>query len=88
MDVVYTYSHLGGEEILIVRHPGLNKEINDIIESIRIPGRHKYSKEKTMRGRALYSPKEINSLFKQHFYKRGWKELRDYYDIEIPNYPY
>lgn len=31
MDIVYTYSHLGGEEILLVRHPKLYKEIMDTI---------------------------------------------------------
>lgn len=88
MDVVYTYSHLGGEEILLVRHPRLNQEINQVIDGLANPGRNKASKEKTMRGRALYAPKEINQRFKERFGALGWKELRDYYDIEIPNYPH
>jgi hypothetical protein len=31
---VYSYSHLGGEEILMVRYPRLFKEIEEVIESI------------------------------------------------------
>jgi len=32
---VYEYSHLGGAEILQVRYPQLNREINHVIESIK-----------------------------------------------------
>lgn len=88
MDIVYTYSHLGGEEILLVRHPGLNEEINRVITALANPGRNKISREKTMKGRGLYSPVELNRLIKKSFYGLGWEELRDYYDIEIPNYPH
>jgi hypothetical protein len=88
MDIIYTYSHLGGEEILLVRLPEVNEEINDVIESIPNPGRKKKSKEKTKRGKMLYSPKELNNFFKQGFRSRSWGELKDYYDIELPNYPY
>ena len=88
MDIIYSYSHLGGEEILMVRYPDLDKQINNVIKKIKNPGRNKISKEKTMRGRRLYSPKDINRLFKDNFKNLGWKELKDYYDIQIPNYPY
>jgi len=88
METVYTYSHLGGEEILMVRYPDLNDEINDIITSIRNPGRNKVSKEKTMVGKRLYSPGEINRLFKEAFGEKEWYELKDYFDIELPNYPH
>ena len=88
MDIIYSYSHLGGEELLMVRHPDLDKQINTVIGKIKNPGRNKISKEKTMRGRRLYSPKDINSLFKDNFKNLGWKELKDYYEIQIPNYPH
>ena len=87
METVYTYSHLGGEEILLVRYPELNRQINSVISSIDNPGRNKVSREKTTKGRKLYSPKEMNNLFKQKFRTLGWKELKDHYEIEIPNYP-
>jgi hypothetical protein len=88
MDIVYTYSHLGGEEILLVRHPGLYKEIMSTVAGIKNPGKSKISKEKTMKGEPLYSPIEINRLFKDSFNQKGWTELRDSYDIRIPDYPH
>lgn len=88
MEIIYTYSHLGGEEILMVRFPNHDKEINDVIAEISNPGRNKASKEKTKVGKMLYSPKELNQLFLDSFHKRGWTEIRDYYDIELPDYPY
>src|SRR3990167_7640950 len=75
MDIVYTYSHLGGEEILIVRYHKLYKEIMTVIKSIDNPGKNKVSKEKTMQGEQLYSPPELNGLFKERFNKIGWLEL-------------
>jgi len=47
MKQVYVYSHLGGEEILLVKYPAINDEINAVIESIPNPGRGKVSREKT-----------------------------------------
>ncbi|MDA8212380.1 MAG: BglII/BstYI family type II restriction endonuclease [Clostridia bacterium] len=88
MDIVYTYSHLGGEEILMVRHPELEKQIDDVIAAIPNPGRNKKSEEKTKMGKMLYSPAELNALFKKEFNNRGWQELKDFYDIEIPQYPH
>jgi hypothetical protein len=87
MDIVYTYSHLGGEEILMVRYPGLDDEISEVIAEIPNPGRGKESKEKTKTGKMLYSPKELNSLFSAGFHRRGWQEIREYFDITLPGYP-
>jgi len=82
--VVYEYSHLGGSEILQVRYPKLNKEIYEVIESVK-SRKTKISKEKTMLGRALYSPQNMNQQFKVEFNKKGFNELRDTYTITIPN---
>jgi len=86
MKQVYSYSHLGGEEILMVRYPKLFKEIEEIIELIPAIEKTKKSKEKSKKGRLLYSPSKLNNLFKKEFSKRGWNEGRDYFDIELPNY--
>ncbi len=88
MDIVYIYSHLGGQEILMVRHPDLYKEILGVIESVDNPGRTKKSKEKTKKGKMLYSPTDMNMVFKERFKSLGWKPLRDSFDIEVPNYPH
>ncbi|MBM4045078.1 MAG: BstYI [Planctomycetes bacterium] len=85
MKVVYEYSHLGGTEILQVRYPALSREIYEVIADVAAR-RTKVSKEKTMRGRALYSPKDMNRQFRQAFAARGYTELRDTYTIALPNY--
>ncbi|MCS7283295.1 MAG: BglII/BstYI family type II restriction endonuclease [Anaerolineae bacterium] len=84
MKVVYEYSHLGGAEILQVRYPQQNAEIYEVIAAVR-PRLIKVSREKTMIGRLLYDPKDINQQFTLAFRKRGYRELRDTYAITIPN---
>jgi len=86
MRKAYEYSHLGGAEILKVRYPKLESEIDEVIASIKDLKKTKVSKEKTMRGELLYSPKDINARFRDAFHARGYKELRDTYAIELPNY--
>ena len=84
MKVVYEYSHLGGSEILQVRYPTWNLEINEVIDSITAE-RNKISREKTKLGKALYSPIEMNAQFKRAFNARGYSELKDIYTITVPN---
>ncbi len=84
MKKVYEYSHLGGSEILQVRYPELEEQIDEVI-SIVHANRSKISKEKTKKGKLLYSPKDMNAQFKTEFNKLGFKEIRDTYTIEIPN---
>lgn len=84
MKVVYEYSHLGGSEILEVHYPQYVEEIYRAISEVK--GRKtKISREKTMRGRRLYAPKDMNQQFRDSFRKRGYRELRDTYTINIPN---
>jgi hypothetical protein len=84
MRVVYEYSHLGGSEIMQVRYPEWNAEIYDVITQVKAH-RTKISREKTKRGRALYSPIDMNGQFRDAFNIRGYNELRDTYTITIPN---
>ena len=83
MKVIYQYSHLGGSEILQVRYPECLREIDEAIAQVTAH-RTKISAEKTMRGRKLYSPRDMNQQFKQAFRDRGYAELRDAYTITIP----
>ena len=46
----------------------------------------KVSKEKTTKGKLLYSPRELNEAFTKEFNKRGFHEIRDKYNIVIPNH--
>ena len=64
MKISQKYSHLNGEEYLIVHHKKLYKEIIETIESIDASKfLLKESKEKTMQGKMLYSPIELNKIF-------------------------
>ena len=84
MKVVYEYSHLGGSEILQVRYPREAREIYEVISTVKAR-KSKISKEKTMPGRALYAPTDMNAQFQRGFARRGFAELRDNYTITIPN---
>jgi len=80
--IIERYSHLNGEEYLIVHHNNIYKEIVDIIRAIDADKfRTKVSKEKTMEGRLLYNPDELNRRFKYLFKKRNWKDVRYSYYI-------
>ena len=84
MKIIYVYSHLGGSEILQVRYPDIDREINQVIAGV-VARRSKASKEKTKQGRMLYSPGDMNVQFHEAFQARGYRELRDAYTITIPN---
>jgi hypothetical protein len=82
MKISQKYSHLNGEEYLIVHHKELYKEIINVIESIDASQYlTKESKEKTMTGKMLYSPIELNKLFNEKFNALGWHESRYQYYI-------
>lgn len=85
---VFEYSHLGGSEILQVRFPDIDREINEVIAGITDVAKTKKSKEKTMMGRMLYEPALLNRLFKDGFKDRGFKEMIDKFDVEISGHPY
>lgn len=75
MKIAKTYSHLNGEEYLIVHHPELYEEIKAAISSIDAESfRTKVSEEKTKAGKLLYAPKELNKQFKSLLNNKGWKE--------------
>ncbi|MDL1891058.1 BstYI, partial [Nitrospirales bacterium NOB] len=78
MKVVYTYSHLGGEEILSVRKPEVLSDIQAVIGEVKAR-RLKISNEKTKKGRELFSPKDMNRQFREAFRKRDFAELVDRY---------
>jgi len=82
MKIAQKYSHLNGEEYLIVHHNKLYKEIIELIGSIDANNfLTKESKEKTMRGKMLYSPIVLNKTFNEKFNHLGWNESRYRYYI-------
>jgi hypothetical protein len=82
MNILETYSHLNGEEYLIARRPKLYEEIKEVISKVdcRVC-LTKVSKEKTMLGKTLMSPKALNKLFSQEFGRAGWEESRYRYYV-------
>jgi len=77
MRIAETYSHLNGLEFLLVHKPNLWKEIQTVIAAVNADRcKTKVSKEKTMRGRVLYSPIEMNAAFKKRLRNKSWQESR------------
>lgn len=74
MHIVEVYSHLNGEEYLLVHHSKMYTEIKKIISSVDASKfMTKVSKEKTMKGKRLYSPKALNKEFARLFTAAGWQ---------------
>jgi hypothetical protein len=77
MNIVETYSHLNGLEFLIVHKPELWAEIKKVISRVRAENcKTKISKEKTMKGKLLYSPIDMNKTFAALLHANHWKESR------------
>lgn len=77
MKIAQKYSHLNGEEYLIVHHKQLYDELISVIENIDANNLlTKESKEKTMMGKMLFNPIALNRNFIEAFREKGWKESR------------
>lgn len=77
MKIVEKYSHLNGLEFLLVHKPELWQEIESVIHSIDAEKcKTKISKEKTKSGKLLYSPIDMNAIFKEKLYELKWEESR------------
>ena len=84
MKITQQYSHLNGEEYLIVHHNDLYREIREAIENIDAEVlKTKISKEVRKGGANLYSPVELNKAFNREFFARGWGESRYNYYITL-----
>ena len=77
MQIKARYSHLNGEEYLLVHRRKLWTEVQDVIASVDADAcRTKISKEKTQVGKRLYSPVDMNEVFKTGLRALGWNERR------------
>ncbi len=84
MKIAQKYSHLNGEEYLIVHYKNLYNEIKEIIKSIDAQKfKTKKSKEKNRIGLNLYSPIEINKALDYEFSNKNWSESRYSYYITL-----
>lgn len=82
MRIAQFYSHLNGYEYLMVHKPHLWNEIVAAIAHVDAGvALTKISKEKTKIGNVLYSPSDLNGLFKKQFNQYGWEECRINYFV-------
>jgi len=76
MKIVNTYSFKGGADFLKRKHP---RELDEVIEAISnldaAKCLTKESAEKTMRGKLLFSPRDMNDILKLALHKKGWTKL-------------
>lgn len=76
MRVAQVYSHLNGEEYLLVREPAAYEEIRGVVGAVDASGlAMKTSREKTMPGKPLLSPRALNAEFARHFRALGWQSV-------------
>ena len=77
MQIRARYSHLNGEEYLLVHRPNLWQEVREVIAAVDARAcRTKMSREKGRIGKRLYSPVDMNRAFKDGLQSRGWTERR------------
>jgi hypothetical protein len=80
MRIAEVYSHLNGREHILVHHPSMWPEIEDVVSQVDAEAcRTKVSGERGRQGRLLYSPVGLNEEYKRHLTERGWKESRTSY---------
>ena len=80
MRIVELYSHLNGQEHVLVHQPAIWKELAGVIAGVDAEKcRTKVSKEKTMKGKLLYSPVDLNKSFASALDGLGWHESRTSY---------
>ena len=80
MRIAEWYSHLNGWEHIKVHKTHIWREIQEVVRAVDAAAcLTKISREKTKRGRILYSPIELNRRFKAELTARGWREARTGY---------
>lgn len=73
MRVIEEFGHKGGKAFILENYPTELKEIYEVISRVDLfKYRTKVSKEKTMPGKMLYSPIQLNNAFKTEFKSLGW----------------
>jgi Restriction endonuclease BglII len=80
MKISQAYSHLNGYEWLLVHHREIWKEIEATVARLDAAKyKTKVSREKTMKGKLLYSPIRLNEAFSKELEAAGWRESRASY---------
>lgn len=77
MIIAGKYSFKGGHEFVRKHYATLLEEVEDVIASAdALKAKRKKSKEKTMKGKVLYSPPLLNKAFTRRFSEYGWNPVR------------
>lgn len=77
MRILAKFPFNNGEAYIKKHFPILLKEVESAIEKVDASKcLIKKSKEKTMRGKMLYSPVALNEEFKKQLFPRGWKNVK------------
>ena len=78
MQIKAHYSHLNGEEYLLVHRKQLWEEVQTVIKEVdAFACRTKVSKEKTMQGKLLFSPADMNRAFSEGLSRLEWSGRRN-----------
>lgn len=73
MIIAAQYSFKNGLKEITKHYPLLLEEVKACIGNIKAEeSKTKISKEKTMKGKTLYSPVKLNESFKDEFLPKGW----------------
>lgn len=74
MIIAAKYSFNGGAEVVAEKYPHLLEELTHALASVDAEQhRTKESKEKTMMGVMLYSPRGLNQAIKKPLFDQGWR---------------
>ena len=77
MKIVGIFSFNKGKETIDQKYPELLKEVERVISRVSAQNaKTKESLEKTMPGKMLYNPKDLNKAFKEEFSELGWRNIR------------
>lgn len=77
MKIAGIYSFNNGVDVVKKKYSALLSEIKNCISTIDASCcKTKKSKEKTMPGKTLYSPKDLNKQFKEILNPQGWESIR------------
>lgn len=87
MKIVGVYSFNGGLEAVQKRYTKEHDDIKKILSLVDAKKhKTKASKEKTMPGKILYSPRSLNTAISANFSKAGWLKQRVYCDYPTQYY--
>jgi hypothetical protein len=89
MEIIAEFSFNNGKEFIEKYHKEEFQEVRNIISSVDISRfKTKVSKEKTMIGKKLYSPKKINNELMKQFKSKGWAPVRIEVQTFVPEIGY